>query len=113
MTGPELNGTVLAAGGDFQLLRSATTTELVAKYAIETDDGDRLYVDNFGIRTGTADDIARITSGEAVDPERIYFRCTPRIHASGTQWAWLSSRILVATGRRYPDSVRLDVFLVD
>ncbi|MFC0449372.1 DUF3237 domain-containing protein [Rhodococcus jostii] len=111
--GPELRGTVLPAGADFQLLSSATLTELEAKYAIETDDGDRIYVTNFGLRSGTAEDIAKLVGGEPVPPERIYFRCTPRLTAAEGRWAWLRSRILVGTGERLPGEVRLTVFVVD
>ncbi|RZK95154.1 MAG: DUF3237 domain-containing protein [Rhodococcus sp. (in: high G+C Gram-positive bacteria)] len=111
--GPELRGTVLPAGADFQLLSSATLTELEAKYAIETDDGDRIYVTNFGLRSGTAEDIAKLVDGEPVPPERIYFRCTPRLTAAVGRWAWLRSRILVGTGERLPGEVRLTVFVVD
>lgn len=112
--GPELRGTVLPAGADFQLLRTATLTELEAKYAIETDDGERLYVNNFGLRSGSEADIAALLRGEPVDPARIYFRCTPRIEApDGGAWAWLSSRILIGTGIRLPDEVRLDISVVD
>ena len=112
--GPELRGRVLPAGADYQLLRTATLTELEAKYAVETDDGERLYVDNFGLRSGSAEDIAALLRGEPVDPERIYFRCSPRIEApDGGTWAWLSHRILVGTGVRLPNEVRLEIYSVD
>lgn len=112
--GPALRGTVLPAGADFQLLRTSTLTELEAKYAIETDDGERLYVNNFGLRSGSEEDIAALLRGEPVAPERIYFRCTPKIEASdGGAWAWLSSRILIGTGIRLPDEVRLEIYTVD
>ncbi|BDZ46036.1 UPF0311 protein [Naasia aerilata] len=113
VTGPELNGTVLPGGADFQVLRSDTLTELEARYAIETDEGDRVYVENFGLRAGSSEDIAKIVAGEPVDPSRIYFRSNPRISSSCPKWAWLGSRILVARGERLPESVRLEVFVVD
>lgn len=113
VTGPELNGIVLPVGADFQLLRSATLTELEAKYAIETDAGERMYITNFGVRSGSADDIAALVRGESVDPLRIYFRCTPRFVATGDRWAWLASRILVGSGVRTPGEVHLSIFVVD
>ena len=113
VSGPELRGKVLAGGADFQLLTSDTVTELEAKYAIRTEEGDHLYVDNFGIRTGSADDIAALVRGERVDPSRVYFRCSPRISASGEKWGWLGTRILVGVGERLPDEVRLKVYVVD
>ncbi|MGM9470419.1 DUF3237 domain-containing protein [Pseudarthrobacter sp. YS3] len=111
-SGPELTGTVLPAGADFQLLRTPSTTELEAKYVLATDQGDRIYVSNVGIRTGSPEDIAALVAGVHVDPERIYFRSTPRFSAGG-QWSWLGTRIFIASGIRLPDEVRLDVFMVE
>lgn len=113
VSGPKLNGRVLAGGADFQLLRSSTMTELEAKYAIETDSGERIYINNFGIRTGSPEDIAALVRNEPVPPERIYFRCSPRALAGGPEWSWLSSRILVGSGTRLPAQVRLDIWVVD
>jgi hypothetical protein len=111
--GPALNGKVLPAGADFQILKSGTLTELQAQYAIETDDGDRIYVSNFGLRSGSADDIAALVRGESVPPERIYFRCSPRLSSAGERWAWLGSKIIVGTGERHPNAVRLNLFVVE
>lgn len=111
--GPELTGRVLPGGADFQILRSGTLTELEARYAIETEEGEKVYVENFGLRTGEADDIARLIAGEEVDPSRIYFRSSPRLSSTSARWSWLGSRILVARGERRPDSVRLEVFVVE
>ncbi|RNL87468.1 DUF3237 domain-containing protein [Halostreptopolyspora alba] len=113
VTGPELRGTVLAGGADFQVLRTETLTELRAEYAIETEDGERIQVSNFGLRTGTPEDVATLVRGEPVDPGRIYFRCSPRLEPTGRRWSWLRSRILVGTGERHPDEVRLDLFVVE
>lgn len=113
VTGPKLNGRVLAAGADYQLLRSPTLTELVAKYVIETHDGARIFVSNVGLRSGSEEDTAALVRGAAVDPERIYFRCTPKLSTASPQWSWLNSRILIATAERYPDAVFLHLYVVD
>lgn len=112
VAGPEIHGTVLPGGADFQLLRSETLTELEAKYAIETDDGARIYVTNVGIRSGTPDDIGRLNRGEQVDPDRIYFLSTPRFRSTSPAWSWLDERLFVARGRREPRGVYLDVFVL-
>lgn len=104
-----LSGVVLPGGADFQVLRSDTLTELEARDAVETEDGERIWVTNLGIRTGEAQDIAALVRGESVPHDRIYFRCTPRMQSSGPRWAWLAGRILVGTGRRTPDAVHLDI----
>lgn len=113
VSGPSLRGTVLAGGADHQVLRSDTLSQLEARYALETDDGDRIAVHNLGVRSGSADDIGRLIRGETVDPSRIYFRSSPRFSAGGAQWAWLGSRMFVASGERTPDTVLLHVYLVE
>ncbi|MFD7710225.1 DUF3237 domain-containing protein [Streptomyces sp. NPDC059785] len=111
-TGPEARGVVLPGGADNQVLRTATLTELDARYALETDRGERIAVHNSGIRSGSPEDIAALVRGEEVAPERIYFRSFPRLTTAAPALAWLNERLFVATGERRPDSVELDVFLL-
>lgn len=110
--GPKLRGRILPAGADFQVLKSDTLTELQANYAIETDTGERIYVTNFGLRSGSAEDIAKLVRQEPVPADRIYFRCTPRMQSEGA-WGWLAGRILLGSGERRPDAVLLDLFVVE
>jgi hypothetical protein len=112
VTGPELNGRILPAGADFQLITSETSSDLDARYVIETDDGDRLFVMNAAYRTGSAEDIAALVRGEEVPAERIYFRCSPRFEVAGERWAWLESTVVIGSGRREPDRVLIDLWRV-
>lgn len=110
--GPRLNGKVLPGGADFQMLRSATYTDIHARYVIETPEGDRVYVENTGIRTGHADDIARLLRGEPVDPARIYFRSYPRFETAASALGWLNDSLFIGTGARYPDRVELRFYRI-
>ena len=110
--GPKLNGSILAGGADFQSVRSATFTDIHARYVIETDEGDRIYVENTGIRVACAEDIAALVRGEPVDPQRVYFRSIPRFETSAASWQWLNERLFIGTGARYPDRVELNFFLI-
>jgi hypothetical protein len=112
VTGPELNGRILPAGADYQLITSDTSSDLDARYVIETDDGDRLFVMNAAYRTGSAEDIAALVRGDEVPAERIYFRCCPRFEVSGDRWAWLESTVVIGSGRREPDRVLIDLWRV-
>lgn len=110
--GPDLKGTILPGGADFQSVRSATYTDIHARYVIETEEGDRIYVENTGIRVASAEDIARLVRGEPVDPARVYFRTFPRFETASPKWMWLNERLFVGTGARYPDRVELNFFLI-
>ncbi|MCX6469765.1 MAG: DUF3237 domain-containing protein [Corynebacteriales bacterium] len=112
VTGPRLRGRVLPAGADHQYLRSERVTELDARYALETDDGARVAVENVGLRVGSATDVAALLRDEPVDPDRIYFRTQPRLSSAYPDYAWLADTLFVATGERTPTTVELDVFAV-
>lgn len=112
VSGPTLNGTVQAGGADYQSIRSDTFTDIHARYIIQTDQGETVYVENTGIRTGTAHDIAALARGEPVDPARIYFRSLPRFETAAPRLQWLNSRLFVGTGARYPDRVELTFYLI-
>jgi hypothetical protein len=112
VVGPALKGTVLSGGADFQVLHSPELTELDARYIVEADDGALIHVHNNAIRHGSAADIARLNRGEEVDPAAIYFRCSLRFSTASEEWAWLNHVVAVGSGKRYPGSVRIAVFVV-
>lgn len=109
----EVSGTVLAGGADFQVLRPDGVTELEARYAIETPEGERIEIVNRGIRAGSPEDIARLMAGEPVDPDRIYFRCVPSLRAGHGTWEWVNRTIFIGRGIRRPHSVEVEVFAVE
>lgn len=113
VTGPELSGVILPGGADFQSIRSATYTDIHARYTIETTQGETIYVENTGIRVGSEADIAALARGEPVDPARIYFRSYPRFETASERLAWLNTHLFVGTGARYPDRVELNFFRID
>lgn len=103
---------VLPGGADFQLLVTDELAELDARYVLETDGGDLIYVTNHALRTGPAELMARLRRGESVDPADIYFRCAPRFEASAPSLAWLARRMFLGSGARYPDLVAMRIFEV-
>lgn len=112
VSGPLMTGRVLPGGADLQLIRTGTETEVEARYLLESDAGDLVAVHNSGLRTGSAEDIARLRRDEPVDPARIYFRSTPRFETASPRLARLTTRVFVGVGTRQPRSVLFDVFEV-
>jgi hypothetical protein len=113
VTGPRLNGKVLAGGADFQLiLGGGTQAHLDARYVIELDDGSRVFVQNTALRVASLENSQRIMNGQPVNPEEIYFRCQPKMEATTPAWAWLSESQFIGTGRRAPDGVYLSFYRV-
>lgn len=104
------NGRVLPGGADFQLIVGDRAARLEARYVIETDAGERIYVENLALRSGSPDAIAKLARGEPVDPALVYFRCVPRFETSTASLAWMMERLFVGTGARRPDRVQLRFF---
>jgi hypothetical protein len=101
---------VLPGGADFQLIVNPGYAELDARYVVETDGGDLIYVQNHAIRCGQPELMDRIARGEPVDPAQIYFRCLPRFETASTALGWINERLFVGSGARHPDKVVMRFF---
>jgi hypothetical protein len=111
--GPLLNGRILAAGADFQLIVNETSADLDARYMIETDSGEHIFVQNRALRRGSPENIAKLVRGEMVDHNEVYFRCLPTFEVSSPSLRWMTENIFLGTGARFPDYVLLSLYKVE
>ncbi|MGB6945105.1 MAG: DUF3237 domain-containing protein [Bryobacteraceae bacterium] len=105
VSGPKLRGRVVPGGADWQILRPDGTGDLDARYTIQSEGGELIYVVNRGIRHGPPDVLARLNRGERVDPASYYFRSAASFETSAPDHAWLTRAVMVGSGERYPDKV--------
>lgn len=111
--GPRMNGRVMAAGADFQLITGGgTAAHLDARYLLELDDGATIFVHNTALRHARAEVAAALMRGEAVAPGDVYFSCQPRFETGDARWSWLHERQFVGRGQRLPDAVRLSFWML-
>jgi hypothetical protein len=103
---------VLRGGADFQMIVNQSLAELDARYVLETDAGDLIFVQNRAVRTAAPEVMARLIRGELVDPQQVYFRCTPQFETASKSLAWISERLFIGTGARQPDRVVMRFFEV-
>ena len=103
---------VLHGGADFQLILNPRMAELDARYMLETDGGDLIFVQNHAVRTAAPDVMAKLIRGEPVPPEAVYFRCTPSFETASAALGWITERLFVGTGARHPDQVVMRFFEV-
>jgi hypothetical protein len=96
VAGPRLRGKVLPGGADFQTVRKDGTIDLHARYFLELEDGERIYVENSGFRHGP--------------PGAVYFCTSARFECAAGPHDWLTRHIFVAHGLRHPKSVELSFF---
>lgn len=98
---------IVPGGADFQLIVSPTMAKLDARYVLETDGGDLIFVQNSAIRVASAEVTAKLVRGEPVDPSQVYFRCVPSFETAAPSLAWINERIFVGAGIRLPDQVQI------
>ena len=103
---------VLRGGADFQMIVNQSLAELDARYVLETDAGDLIFVQNRAVRTASPDVMSRLIRGEKVDPQLVYFRCTPQFETASKSLSWISERLFIGTGARHPDKVVMRFFEV-
>ena len=104
-TGNGWQARVLPGGADFQLIVNDRMAELDARYVLETDGGDFIYVQNRAVRSGPPELIARLVRGEPVDPTLIYFKCCPAFETASPTLGWIAERMFIGSGARHPDQV--------
>jgi Protein of unknown function (DUF3237) len=108
----DINGKVCPFGADFQIIRPNELIELEAKYAIETNDGAVIYVENKGLRFGPIDLLLQLKRGEPVDPRLIYFRTVPKFETGAEKYRWLMESLFIGSAARHADRVVIDVHQV-
>ncbi|MBV9117356.1 MAG: DUF3237 domain-containing protein [Acetobacteraceae bacterium] len=110
VSGPRLEGEILPGGADFQLIRPDGVAEIEARYALRLNDGALVHVVNRGLRHAAPEDVERLLRGEAVPPERVYFRTAPCFETAAPAHAWLRRRLFVGLGERQPAAVIVRIF---
>ena len=85
--GPQIKGTIINGGADYQLANAQGRTELEAIYCIKTDDGVYIHVRNRGIIAGGQDADGKPT---------FYFRAAPQFEApADSKYGWLNNALFV------------------
>lgn len=110
--GPELNGTLVEGGVDWQVARSDGALEIAAHYVIRTDDGALVEVQSDGLRHGPAEVMARLARGDAVGRDEYFFRTVVRFTTGAPQWLHLNKVLALAVGQREARAVLLDFYRI-
>ena len=112
-SGPDIRGTVVPGGADWQILRGDGVSELEARYTLQTDDGALIVVRNLALRHGPPEVMAALAAGRPVEPGSYYFRGATFFETSAPRYAWIAKCIVVCTGEREPAGVKLKFYKVE
>ena len=110
--GPELNGTLVEGGVDWQINRADGVLDIAAHYVIRADDGALIEVRSDGLRHGPAPVMAQLARAEAVPPDAYFFRTVLRFCTGAPQWQHLNKVLALAVGQREAARVRLDFYRI-
>jgi len=103
--GPGFSAKVLPGGADWQLIQPDGFSELDTRYTLETEQGQRVYVQNAGIRHAAPDVMQKLLAGQIVDPKLVYFRTVPKFETAAPELQWLARSVFVGLGERFPTEV--------
>lgn len=109
---PKIKGKILPGGADWQIIREDGFTEVDARYTLQTEGEDLIYVSNIGIRHAPREIIKRLNSGEGVEQSQIYFRAVPKFETASPDLKWLMRSIFICTGERRPNDVVIRFYRV-
>ncbi len=112
VAGPELNGTVVAGGVDWQLLRADGVLEIAAHYVIRCDDGALVEVHSDGLRHGPPEVMERLARGDSVPRDAYFFRTVVRFTTGAPAWLHLNKVLALACGQREARLVLLDLYRI-
>jgi len=110
--GPELNGSVVEGGVDWQVNRADGVLDIAAHYVIRSDDGALIEVQSEGMRHGPPEVMARLARGDAVGRDEYFFRTVMRFTTGAPQWLHLNKVLALAVGQREARAVLLDVYRI-
>jgi Protein of unknown function (DUF3237) len=110
--GPNMKGTIVSGGADWQTLRADGSADLEARYTLKTDDGVLIYIQNKGVRHAKPEILARLAKGEKVDPKEYYMRTSAVFEVAEGKYAWLAKAVVISTGARMADHVLLRFYKV-
>jgi len=112
VAGPELNGSIVEGGVDWQVNRTDGVLDIAAHYVIRADDGGLIEVQSDGMRHGPAEVMARLARGEPVGRDEYFFRTVVRFTTGASAWAHLNKVIALAVGQREARLVLLDLYRI-
>jgi hypothetical protein len=112
VSGPELKGSLVEGGVDWQVQRADGVTDISAHYVIRTEDGALVEVQSEGMRHGPAEVMQRLARGEPVARDEYFFRTLMRFTTGHPAWLHLNKVMALALGQRERQRVLLDVWRI-
>jgi hypothetical protein len=108
--GPKLRGAVLPGGADWVVMRSDGAMMIDVRLTLRTHDNADILMFYQGIAHAPPEIMERFNKREALPPEAVYTRTTPRFETGAPAYDWINRIIAVSKGARTPDGPMYNVF---
>lgn len=109
----EIEAEVLSGGADWQIARADGAFEIDGRYSARTTEGELIYIQVAGVRSGPPEVLAALGRGEDVDPNEYYFRTAITLEASSPRLSHLQDAVYVASCIREASTVRYTAYRVN
>jgi Protein of unknown function (DUF3237) len=110
--GPELSGTIVEGGVDWQVQRADGVLDIAAHYVIRTPDGALVEVQSDGMRHGPAEVMAALARGDSLPRDAYFFRTRVLFTTGAPAWMHLNKVMAIACGQREARLVLLDLYRI-
>lgn len=107
-----LSGRVLPGGSDWQRVMPDGSVRLDCRLILETTENELIAMTYQGVRSGTADVLARLSRGADVRADEYYLRIAPFFSTHSVSHARLNTIVSVGTGQRLAKGPIYNVFEV-
>ncbi|MDX2376460.1 DUF3237 domain-containing protein [Microbacterium sp. LRZ72] len=108
----QIEGTLLAGGADWQVVRADGSIEINGHYSARTNEGELLLIHSVGVRSGAPAVLEALLHGEQVDPSEYYFRTAVTIETSASRLREFEASLYVTSCVREADAVRYTAYRV-
>ncbi|MER7638228.1 DUF3237 domain-containing protein [Streptomyces sp. NPDC126522] len=112
VSGPRLNGTVLAGGGDWSSTRG-DVCQLDARYLLRADDGAVIDIINRGYYHELPGGTEQFDDDVRVSEAGSYFRTAPTFRTDAPAHLWLARTVFVGLAREEDEHIVIRCYAVD
>lgn len=106
-------GRVLENGADWQLIKPEGHIDLDARYVLETESSERIYISNIGRRFLSVQACADLIAGLSVDQSTAKSRGLTTMESGSPRLRWLNEEKFRPKGRRGPDGIEVGFYRLD
>lgn len=109
-SGPDLRGTILPFGGDSQLIKPGGQMDLDARYVLQTDQDELIYVSNIGNRFFAPEAFGALIARQPVDMSLARSTGAAKLESGSSRLQWVNRTRFFPRGQRGPDGLLLDFY---